>query len=86
MVSSKGERKVGERGREGFVGNGAKGNYYPPNGSWRAVELGNPMFRDGLPVAGGGRVYGSRLEDGGGNAIEKWAVDDITAENGKCYG
>ena len=43
------------------------------------VELGDFVFGDGFPVAGGSRVDGGGLEDGGCDAVGEGAVDDITA-------
>lgn len=54
-----------------------KAEKYPPDSSRGAVELGNFMFCDSLPVAGGSGVYGGGLEDGSSHAVEKRPVDDI---------
>ena len=51
------------------------------DGSGSGVEVGNFVVRNGLPVAGRGRVNGGGLKDSGGDTIEKGSVDDITGES-----
>lgn len=43
-----------------------------------SVQLGSFPFIDKVPVSRGCRVYGSRFEDGGSDAIGKGTVDDIS--------
>lgn len=50
------------------------------DGGGGGVELGEFVFLDGLPVAGGRGVDGGGFEDGGGDAVGEGAVDDIPGE------
>ena len=50
------------------------------DGGGSGVEVGNLVLLDGLPVTGWSGVNWGGFEDGGGNTIEKWPVDDVTDE------
>ena len=50
------------------------------NSRRRGVELRKLMLLDGFPVARGGRVYRSRLENGGGNTKGERSIDDVAEE------
>lgn len=47
------------------------------DGGWGGIELGDLVFCDELPVAGGGWVCGDGLEEDGGGAEGEGSIDDV---------
>jgi hypothetical protein len=48
------------------------------NSSRGSIEVGQLVLSGDFPVTRGGGVYGSRLEDDGGDAVCQRAVDDVS--------
>ena len=53
------------------------------DGGGSGVDVGNPVFFNGLPVAGWGRINGGGFEDSGGDTIEKGSIHDVTSGVGE---